>query len=149
MKKISLTKGKFAIVDNEDYERLKQYKWQYNNIGYASRDIVIDGKPKKLLMHRDIMNTPKGMDTDHINGERLDNRKINLRIVTHQKNMWNIKKMPNHNTSGHMGVSWQINRHKWQVGIKVSGKRIHIGNFLYIQDAIKAYQLAKIKYHKI
>ena len=86
---------------------------------------------------------------DHINGCKIDNRKSNLRIVTQQQNMWNIKKLPSHNTSGIMGVSWQKNRRKWQVGLKLDGKRIHIGNFADINDAQEAYLKAKNKYHTI
>jgi hypothetical protein len=88
MKEIKLTKGKTAIVDDEDFDRLSQYKWQFAVIGYARRTVYVKGKKGRqtLYMHRDILATPSDMFTDHINGNRLDNRKENLRVCTQAEN---------------------------------------------------------------
>lgn len=109
MKIILLTQGRSALVDDEDYERLTTLKWQWDkgngerarnnpdHIGYAGRQIrtgpPIDGKRqrKKQWMHRIIMNCPRGLLVDHINGNGLDNRKENLRIVTVTVNNNNAK----------------------------------------------------------
>ena len=91
-KKIELSKGKCALVDNEDYERLMQYKWcaSKTKIGYYSiRKDYTSGKQKTILMHRIIMDCPKGMIVDHINHNALDNRKENLRICTNSQNLMN------------------------------------------------------------
>lgn len=91
-KLIELTKGAYAIVDNEDYERLNQWKWSLSH-RYAVRDRRKDEGPKgKIYMHKVIMGNPeKTMDVDHINHDTLDNRQSNLRVVTHAQNMANMK----------------------------------------------------------
>lgn len=87
MKKIPLTQGKYALVDDEDFERVSQYKWFYSR-GYAVRSVR---RPKKgtIFMHRFIMSTPEGTFTDHIDGNRSDNRKQNLRFCTYAQNLRN------------------------------------------------------------
>ena len=106
MRHILLTQGKKAIVDDEDFEWLSKWKWQYKTgtngkykyPGYAS-------KWKGARMHRLIINAPKGIDVDHINGNGLDNRKKNLRLVNKfQQNQNSIKRRDN--TSGYRGVNF-------------------------------------------
>ena len=84
------------------------------------------------------MNAPKGMSVDHINGNKLDNRKSNLRICTHAENLRNLKKAKN-NTSGFKGVSWYSKSKKWRAVITFGGKYHHLGLFVKKQDAIDAY----------
>ena len=87
MKEIKLTQDKVALVDDEDYKWLNEFKW-YCAAGYAARNSPkINGKQSiNIFMHREINNTPKGMDTDHISHNRLDNRKVNLRTCTCSEN---------------------------------------------------------------
>src|ERR1051325_6561101 len=99
MKKIKLTRGKYAIVDDEDYGSLSKFKWcahqptKSREIYYASRRYRLEkGHYPFVLMHRQIMNPPKGYVVDHINGDSLDNRRVNLRIVTQRENTLNQKK---------------------------------------------------------
>lgn len=89
---------KYALVDQEDYDALSQYKWYLRNDGYvAAKDTV--------YLHRMVMSTPQGMHTDHLNHDKLDNRKENLRICTPIENMQNtkrkhrgcVKKLPGNN----------------------------------------------------
>lgn len=87
MKYIELTKQEKALVDDEDYNWLSYFKWHYAN-GYAQSNLL----KNRLSMHSLIMNTPKGMDTDHINHNTLDNRRENLRICTRSENLLNAKK---------------------------------------------------------
>lgn len=145
MKQIELTKGQVAIVDDDDYEWLSQQKWCYSK-GYAirmsSRKL---GKQMGIHMHREILGTPDGMETDHINGDRLDNRKANLRICNHSQNEANQGKLSN-NTSGRKGVCWDKNRQKWLAQIQVNYKQINLGCFTDIEDAAHTYEKAAIEY---
>lgn len=89
MKHIKLTQGKHALVDNEDYPIVSQNKWHISR-GYAVRDIclrILDGKIEQIhiSMHQQIMNTPPGYDTHHINNNKLDNRRKNLLICTRKE----------------------------------------------------------------
>ena len=149
MKEIELTQGKVALVDDEDYEYLRQWKWYYgceggkNKSGYAVRSIT---NPKRALifMHRVIMSTPTGMETDHINCNKIDNRKENLRVCTRLQNKKNNPLMKN-NKTGYKGVS--INNNRYKVKISVNKKQIHLGYFDKVEDAAKTYNLAALKYH--
>ena len=113
MKKITLTQGKETIVDDDDYEILMEHKWYAHKSSrkkdkfYAERMAPVDsnGKQKIIHIHRVIINAPKGMQVDHINGNPLDNRRENLRICTNQQNGMNRGK-PKDNTSGYKGVTY-------------------------------------------
>jgi AP2 domain len=137
MKKIKLTQGKFAIVDDDDFVWLNKWKWHYDN-GYAARRSTTG---KLLYMHREILEKhgyTNFQHTDHINHNGLDNRFSNLRPATVSQNQGNKKKQKN-NTSGYKGVSWDKRRNKWQVYIKINGKQKHLGYYDDIEDAKAAY----------
>ena len=96
MKKIELTQGKFALVDDEDFEWLNQWKWYANHLGYTwyvVRSVRYDNEVKAILMHRSILNAKIGEEIDHINHNGLDNRKKNLRICTRSQNNMNRNKL--------------------------------------------------------
>lgn len=134
-KLIPLTKGKFAKVDNEDFDRVKEICWRYS-CGYAgSFDIQ---------MHRFIMNTPKGMHTDHINHDTLDNRKSNLRICTHQENLMNQSNQM-FKTSKYKGVFWDKARCKWRAEIVFNNKSIYLGRFENEINAAMSYNKKAIE----
>lgn len=142
MKKIKLTHNQFALVDNEDYDFLSQFNWHINKLGYAASQ----KDNKKYYMHRLVNKTPIGMDTDHINRDRLDNRKVNLRTATRTENAINRGKNKN-NTSGFKGVSWNKGNNKWLAHIKVNYKLINLGTFRDIKDAVLVRQNAERIYH--
>src|ERR1039457_4498915 len=99
MKEISLTRGKTALVDDEDFDRINAIKWTYQgNRGYAYNMSAL-GTKKCVLMHRYIMSPKKNEQIDHINHDKLDNRKSNLRICSNTQNGQNKYKTKN-NTSG-------------------------------------------------
>jgi hypothetical protein len=137
MRTIQLTKGKVAIVDDCDYEYLSQWKWLYSD-GYAERKIRINEKSKHIRMHQYILFAPDGMEVDHKNRSRLDNRRDNLRICTHSQNEANRSIFPN-NISGKKGVSWDKVNKKWRAVIEYNYKYIHIGRYKDINDASEAY----------
>lgn len=151
MKEIPLTKGKVAIVSDEDYEELSKYNWHAkvgNKTFYAMRSIKTGvNKQKNIFMHRVIMQTPKDMVTDHIDGNGLNNQRENLRLCTHSENLRNRKKNTN-NTSGYKGVCWNKVYKKWQAQLCFNSKVMNLGCFLEKEDAYKAYCEASEKYHK-
>lgn len=149
MKIIKLTQNKHTIVDDEDYEYLKEYKWRYNN-GYAVRASPRDenGKQISFRMHRVIFGlTSKDVWVDHINGNGLDNRKCNLRIVNRQQNQMNRKKRKK-GSSEYKGVTFYKNQNKWVATIYLKNKRIHLGYFKKEIEAAIAYNEAALIYHK-
>lgn len=141
MKKIKLTQDKYTIVDDADFEWLNQWKWCYHKIGYVFKKLW--KRNRALYMHRLIMNTPKGMETDHINGDKLDNRRSNLRVCTRSQNEAN-KGLRIDNTSGYKGVYWNRKNKKWVANIGFNYKNIYLGEFNDRFHAMKAYN-AKAK----
>lgn len=140
IKVIELTKGGYALVDEDDYEYLNQYKWRREDNHqqqYAARTYINErGVKSTIRMHQVV----SGYDmTDHINGDGLDNRKDNLRPCDYNQNVWNRSK-PSNNTTGYKGVSRRGNR--YVSGITHSGKSIYLGSFGTPIEAAKAYDTA-------
>ena len=132
-KAITTKQGQEIIVDREDYDFLNQWSWKVNNSGYAYRTIRAkeDGKKwKTILMHRLICCAEKNEEIDHINRNKLDNRKSNLRIVAHWEN--------SHNRSKGNGVRKPKGRNKWCAQIYVNNKRIYLGSFGTKEEAMNA-----------
>jgi len=128
---IEVTGGK-VVIDNDDLEKVQQYKWHISNTGYAVWRGIKDGKKQTIRMHRLIANTPHGMITDHINQNRLDNRKENLRACTHSENMRNLSNQGK-------GYWFQKQNNNWVV--EVHGK--HIGVFQTEEQAQKIVVLVR------
>ena len=150
MKVISLTQDKVALVDDEDYERLNQFKWyaRWNNQRfYACRKIKTSNGQKIEHMHRVIAITPHGLDTDHKNGDSLDNQKDNLRWASRAQNMQNQKYPARNNKLGIKGVSLKCR--KFEAKIKLNGKNIRLGLFTVLGDADSAYREAEDKHYGV
>jgi len=148
MKKIPLTQGKFALVDDEDYETLMQWKWHIDQ-GYAKRGECIDKtrgarKYRIVLMHRKIMNTPESMDVDHIDHNKLNNQKANLRNVTKSQNNMN-RKSEEGSTSKYKGVFWNRGKGRWTAKIGINKRQKYIGSFSNEIEAAKAYNKVALK----
>jgi len=143
-RKIPLTQGKFAIVDPQDYERLAKYKWHLSmspTSSYAARwhRCRPGGLRKKIWMHREVINIPKHMLCDHVNGNGLDNRAANLRPATISQNLCNRPKTKAKTRSKYKGLEWDKIQRKWKARIQHDGRKIYLGSFASEIDAAKAY----------
>jgi len=149
MKEIQLTQGKFAIVDDSEYERLNQHKWYAQKGGgtfYAARFIKKpDGKRATIYMHREILGLKFGdpRQGDHRNHNTLDNRRDKLRVCTNKQNHQNMRPYKNC-SSAYKGVSWNKDQNKWEVYIHCDGKKKRLGFYESEIIAAKVYDKAAI-----
>lgn len=148
MKKIPLTRGKFALVDSDDYEKVTQYTWRCTVYGYAVAYMGGGRKaPKYQPMHRFLLDAPRGVQVDHINGNPLDNRRSNIRLCTAAQNSQNTRKRKG-TSSRFKGVYWHKAASKWMAYINVGGRRIYLGLYLSETAAALAYDEAAKKHFK-
>lgn len=141
-----LTKGLVTKLDLEDWVLIKGRSFRAmptnkTNVFYA---ITGTGKDTKSL-HRIITQASPGEHVDHINGDRLDNRRVNLRICTHRQNRANSKIYSN-NRTGYKGVGWVKDKSKFRARIKVNYKEISLGLYDSKEEAALAYNKAALKY---
>lgn len=136
------SKGEKFYFSKEDFWLIKGYTWNVNTVsGY-----VLNGKTG-IRMHRLIMDATSDIEIDHINLNRADNRRENLRIATHQEN--NFNKTHNKNSTTKIkGVYWDKRLQKWYAKIHFNYKSIHLGVFDNLNDAIAARKNAEEKYFK-
>lgn len=140
---VILRTGEEMLCDLEDWEKLKNHGWRLGDTGYAQ--CGIDNKTTKF--HIKIMGRRKGLVIDHINRNRLDNRRCNLRFVTQEVNTLN-RSVQSNNKCGVKGVSKHKGTGLWEAIITVKGKQYHLGLHKTIQEAEKARKEAEEKYHK-
>ena len=150
MKTILLSNGTGTLVDDEDFEELSQYAWSLTGKGYAqtqftNRRIYPTKKSVHARMHRVIMWCPDGMLVDHIDGNKLNNQRNNLRIATNSENLRNRGKQTN-NKSGYKGVS-QHRGVRWTANITENGNHHYLGIFKTKEEAALAYNEGALKYH--
>lgn len=138
MKLLPISKGQFAIVDDEDFDVLKNWKWKFTKQGYACRNFEVDGKWGSHWMHRVVMKVEKGVYIDHINRNKLDNRKSNLRVVTTLQNMANKGALKN-NKCGLRGVHFHPGTGKYRAVLGWAGKRMSLGLFHTKEEAHDVY----------
>lgn len=151
VKEIPLTQGKHALVDDDDYEWLNQWKWSvhkkvrhgittYTAVRFQKVHEIKNGVRKGIHMHREITHAVEGMVVDHMNHNTLDNRKENLRVVTHQVNCTNRVTQQN-NKSGYVGVNFHNGRQTWRAFVGRSGTPTykHVGTFKSKIEAALAY----------
>lgn len=143
--KIPLSRGKFALVDTDDLEKVASYGWQYSDretTGYAVGEERESGQ--HVRMHRLITGAPDGVEVDHVNRDGLDNRRSNLRLCTAEDNQRNRRMATSR--SGFIGVLPRPSG-RWQASISGSGKKVHLGTFDTAEEAAKARDMATIALH--
>ena len=152
MKTIKLTKGQVALVDDEDYEKLSQWKWyaQYRKgtgCYYAIRSDYSGDSQKSVYMHRYILGLEAGEKKviNHKNHNTLDNRKENIEICSHKENIRFSRKKKS-STKGYKGIYRVNSSRKWTAQISVDGERIYLGVFSNEKDAALAYDWGAKKY---
>ena len=148
MRKIKLSSNRgTALVDTEDFEYLNHWKWQLHVGGYAYRTVGNTKMDRAVVyMHREVNHTPVGMLTDHINGNKLDNRKANLRTADKSLNATNTG-LRKTNKSGYKGVSWSKLHNKWEAYIWKNNKKYHLGIYENLTDAANNRKKAEAIYH--
>lgn len=155
MKTIPLTRGKVAVVDDEDYEFLNQWKWralttirkQTNPTFYAYRTTPRPNR-KSVYMHREVLRRcgfPESKQVDHVDSDGLNNQRNNLRPASASQNRWGMRKRVGR-TSKFKGVYWHKKMHAWMTRIYFSGRYIFLGTFTNETEAGKAYDRAANHY---
>lgn len=142
MEEIKINKGFVVLIDKENLNKIMNMKWyvvKKGSIYYAAHTYYYKGKSKRLYMHRYLMDeTNPKIHVDHINGNGLDNRKLNLRSVTAIENGRNRGKQSN-NKSGYKGVYWNKQKNKWHSVLRHMGKKIHLGFYDDAKSASESY----------
>lgn len=147
VKLIPLTQGKFSMVDDEDFDEISKQKWYFTKSGYAVGKLSRKTHPKNrtILMHREILKTPDGFQTDHINGDKLDNRRSNLRVCTSSQNRCNSS-FSSKNKLKMKGV--YLTRYgTFYAKIAVNGIQKNLRSFKTPYEANEVYKIAVVKYH--
>ena len=147
MKEILLKTKQKTLVDNQDYELLSKFKWGFHSKGYVRRG---SGKGIVILMHRQILNAKKGEEVDHKNGNKLDNRRINLRLCSRSQNRANISKFKKTDSKkefkGTVYKSDGKRIKRWIAQITIGRKTIRTKAYLVERDAAKKYNEMANKY---
>jgi hypothetical protein len=141
VREIPLPRGAVALVDDEDYPRLSQYRWHLAGRDplYAARDGKA-GEAHIVYMHRDIARPGPGMTVDHIDANPLNNQRANLRVCTRTQNHANRRKT--RGSSQYKGVSWEQKRARWSASIRINRSQRHLGRYVCEREAALAYDAA-------
>ncbi len=144
-RELILTTGQTCIIDAENYEWLNRWKWRLN-AGYVTRSTRAGGRNSAFLIHREILGLQRGnkLQGHHINHNTLDNRRINLEIVTAQQNSTDQRKFAG--ASGLKGASWRKDAKRWRASIMVNYRTIHLGYYGSAEEAHAAYKVAAVLY---
>jgi ribosomal protein S14 len=136
----TIANGVSFLIDETDYPLVSKYCWQYNR----PRNYIFMSKRPQKPLSRFLLDCPVGLEVDHINHNRLDNRRNNLRIATRAENQANVS-LKSTNTSGYKGVSFCKQTKKWRASIGKGKLQITIGRYDTREDAAKAYDIKAIE----
>ncbi len=136
------------LFDESDRALVESHSWWLSENGYAVTDVGGRKDKRRVYLHRLLMGEPEGQ-VDHVNRDRLDNRRANLRVATHAENCRNASKTESETSSRFKGVRWHKGGRKWSAQIKVAGLAIHLGLHESEIDAAKAYDAAALRYFGI
>lgn len=150
-KLIPLTRGMFAVVDDDLFDKLSRYKWHAvkpHRKFYAATSVTLEGVTYSIYMHRMVVGLDgiTGLEVDHRDGDGLNNQKQNLRASNRSENMRNRGKNSN-NTSGYKGVYFCSRTKRWRARIQTNGIYTHLGRFATPEAAAAAYDAAAAKLH--
>ncbi|MGE3267179.1 MAG: AP2 domain-containing protein [Chloroflexota bacterium] len=136
----------YAVVDAADAEWASQWRWSLDSDGYAVRSTYDHGRRRLLKLHRALLGLIHGDDTegDHIDRDRLNDRRNNLRATTREGNGQNVSSFSG-STSEFRGVSWENGRQKWRADIKANGRSKNLGYFDTESEAAEAARLARAR----
>ncbi len=139
----------YALVDTDLEPTLSAYTWGLS-LGYAVRIGLSDGKRRGIRMHRAIMGAPDGLEVDHINRNRLDNRRANLRLATDAEQAQNLSKAKTYRgqlpTSQYRGVCWISRRRRWRAQVYIAGAIVFSKTFRDEAEAGAAAAAARLKW---
>lgn len=129
------------LLDSEDRAKFGIFKWKVNNEGYGIRNLFVGGKNVSKLLHREVMGLSPydKIQVDHLNGNRADNRKCNLRLADNSINQQNRKDQQCNNKSGFRNVHFAVTKGKWRARVTVNGIKSHLG---YYESAAEAGAVA-------
>jgi hypothetical protein len=149
---MKLTNGNFALIDTNDIPLVKSYSWYQNKQGYVYTRLNVNGKSKRLFLHRLICGIDDAdwriVQTDHKYGNTLDNRKSMLRVCTNAENQINKQRPRKDNSSGCTGVYYEKRwRGRWIATIGFNKDLVTLGYFNNKEDAIKARKQAEKQYY--
>lgn len=149
--RVPLSKGGFALIDRADLPFVALWHWTTKtsrSCTYVVRETNRNNKTHRPRLHRVLMGLPYGdiHQVDHINSNRLDNRRCNLRIATNQQNSYNMR--PKNPASGFKGVDWPRSKGRWRSRIRIGGVRTELGHFATAEDAARAYDEAAKLHHR-
>lgn len=124
-----------TLIDAKDVEKVSLYAWSYNKTNGYVQNTRSYHEGKGRYLHQFVFGVKQGFDIDHINEDKLDNQKNNLRHLTRSQNKLNVKK--------NKGVCWDKSRNKWMAYIKIGSVKKHLGRFETYEEAIETREKAK------